>query len=103
MNTVMSITHVLPDLIQTLPQGGVPNPGRGEAPPGSDGLVTMLRWAMWIASGMCVLGVLIAGGSMALALNGRGNGGGEHVTKLGWALAGCIVIGSASALVAALL
>jgi hypothetical protein len=50
---------------------------------------------------MCVLGVLIAGGMMAVSMQ-RGSGG-EHVARLGWALGGCIVIGAASALVGALL
>ncbi|SDI92533.1 hypothetical protein SAMN04488693_13420, partial [Arthrobacter subterraneus] len=27
----------------------VPNPGGGEAPPGSEGLLTILKWAAWIA------------------------------------------------------
>ena len=79
-----------------------PDPGGGEPPPGSEGLLQILRWAFWIASAMCVLGVMIAGGAMALAIRGHGMGG-ENVSRLGWVLAGCIVIGSASALVGTLL
>jgi hypothetical protein len=96
----MQMLTVLPDLLSALPLD-VPNPGKGEAPPGSDGLITILRWVFYIASAMCVLGVLIAGGMMAVSVQ-RGSGG-EHVSRLGWALAGCIVIGAASALVGALL
>lgn len=96
----MQLLAVLPDLISTLPLD-VPDPGSGEAPPGSAGLVTILKWVFYIASAMCVLGVLIAGGMMAVSVQ-RGSGG-EHVARLGWALGGCIVIGAASALVGALL
>lgn len=96
----MYLITALPDLLSSLPLD-VPDPGKGEAPPGSDGLVTILRWVFYIASAMCVLGVLIAGGMMAVSVQ-RGSGG-EHVSRLGWALGGCIVIGAASALVGALL
>jgi len=96
----MYLITALPDLLSSLPLD-VPDPGKGEAPPGSDGLVTILKWVFYIASAMCVLGVLIAGGMMAVSVQ-RGSGG-EHVSRLGWALGGCIVIGAASGLVAALL
>lgn len=96
----MQLLAALPDLLTSLPLD-VPDIGKGEAPPGSDGLITILRWVFYIASAMCVLGVLIAGGMMAVSVQ-RGSGG-EHVARIGWALGGCIVIGSASALVGALL
>lgn len=96
----MHLITTIPDVISSLPHA-VPDPGRGEAPPGSAGLVTILRWVFYIASAMCVLGVLVAGGMMAISV--RHGSGGEHVSRLGWALGGCIIIGSASALVSALL
>jgi hypothetical protein len=96
----MQLLAALPELLTSLPLD-VPDIGKGEAPPGSEGLITILRWVFYIASAMCVLGVLTAGGMMAVSVQ-RGSGG-EHVTRLGWALAGCIVIGSSSALVGALL
>ena len=79
----------------------VPDPGRGSQPPGSGGLVTIIKWAAWIGLAVCVLGVIIAGASMAIASR-RGDGG-EHMSKLGWVLGGCIIIGSASGLVGAVL
>lgn len=79
----------------------VPDPGRGSQPPGSGGLVTIIKWAAWIGLAVCVLGVIIAGASMAVASR-RGDGG-EHMSKLGWVLGGCIIIGSASGLVGAVL
>lgn len=78
----------------------VPNPGQGQAPPGSGGVTKILSWAAWIAVAVCVVGVLVAGSKMAL--EHRRGGGGESVASLGWVLGGCIVIGSASALVGAL-
>jgi hypothetical protein len=44
--------------------------------------------------------VIIAGATMAIQ-HRRGEGG-ESMARLGWVLGGCIVIGSASALVGAL-
>jgi hypothetical protein len=78
----------------------VPDPGNGKKPPGSDNFLTILQWAAWIAFGVCVLGVIIAGARMAI--QHRHGQGGEQAAALGWVLAGCIVIGSASALVGAL-
>jgi hypothetical protein len=78
----------------------VPNPGQGQKPPGASGLEKILSWAAWIAVLVCVLGVLVAGAMMAIQ-HRRGEGG-ESVSRLGWVFAGCIVIGSASALVGAL-
>lgn len=78
----------------------VPNPGQGEAPPGAGKLLTLLRWAAWIALGVCVLGVIACGAMMAIS-HRRGDGG-EHAGRLGMVLAGCILIGAASGLVGAL-
>jgi hypothetical protein len=50
---------------------------------------------------VCVLGIIIAGTMMAIGQR-RGEGG-EHASRLGWVIAGCIVIGAASGLVGALI
>ena len=78
----------------------VPDPGQGKKPPGSDKFLTILQWGAWIAFGLCVLGVIVAGASMAV--QHRHGSGGEHAARLGWVAAGCVVVGSASALVGAL-
>lgn len=96
----MMLLHALTETVTVLP-ADVPNPGGGSAPPGSEGFIKILKWAFYIASGICVLGVIAAGGMMAVAI-GHGNSG-QHVARLGWALAGAIVIGVASALVGALI
>ncbi len=77
----------------------VPDPGGGTAPPGSEGLVTILGWAAWIALAIGVLGVIIAGITMMIQVR-RGEGG-EGLARLGWTLAGCIVVVGASGLVQA--
>lgn len=79
----------------------VPDLGTGEAPPGSEGFLLILRWVAFIATGICVLGVIVAGAAMAIS-NRRGEGG-EHASRLGWVLGGCIVIGASSGLVGALI
>ena len=54
----------------------------------------------WIAFGVRVLGVIVAGAMMAISSR-RGEGG-EHMSRLGWVCGGAIIIGSASALVGTL-
>jgi hypothetical protein len=73
--------------------------GRGQAPPGSDSLLNLLRWTAWICFGICVGAVMWAGAMMGMSAR-RGEGG-EHAGRLGWTLAGAIVIGSASGIVGA--
>lgn len=79
---------------------GVVNPGQGVAPPGSDKVTAVISWAAWIATAACVAGFLFAGASMVFS-NG-GHSAGQHGTRLGWVMGGCVVVGSASALVGAL-
>ena len=73
------------------------DPQRGLAPPGSDGITTVVSWGAWIALAFCVLGVIITGGMMAV--QSRRGEGGEHMGRLAFALGGAIIVGSASALV----
>ncbi|GAA4060828.1 MULTISPECIES: hypothetical protein [Actinomadura] len=79
----------------------IPNPGQGEAPPGAAQLEKMLRWVAWVVFGLCVAGVLIAAGRMAVMH--RNGEGGAHASGLAWVAAACILAGSASALVGALI
>ena len=75
----------------------IPNPGMGEAPPGAEGLLTILKWIAWVVFGLAVAGILITAGAMMIN-NKRGQGG-EHAAALGWVLAGCALASSASAVV----
>ena len=90
---MMLVHHVVMELnTMTLPL---------DAPPGvQPGLDKVLGWVKWIAYSVCTLGILIAGGMMAVGQR-RGEGG-EQAARLGWVLAACIVIGAATALVDAL-
>jgi hypothetical protein len=81
--------------------GGAPNPGTGTLPPGTGGLLTILRWAAGVVSVVCVGGILFVAGRMALQ-HQRGEAG-QHMSGLGWVLAACILVASASALVGALI
>ncbi|MFF0339261.1 TrbC/VirB2 family protein [Kribbella sp. NPDC004875] len=89
---MMFVHHLVTEVNTVLPL---------EAPPGVEGgLNKVLGWVKWIAYSVCTLGILIAGGMMAVGQR-RGEGG-EHAARLGWVLAACIVIGAATALVDAL-
>lgn len=95
MSTLYSVLTVASDLATVLP-AQLPDPAPVQ-PPGTDGLVTILGWAKWVALFICILGLIAAGAMMAV---GRSRGeGGEHVGKLGWVLGGVIVISAAVALV----
>ena len=79
---------------------GIINPGKGLVPPGAAQLTTLVGYVAWGVFAVCVVGVLVAAGQMAISHN-RGGGGGEHAAKLGWVLVAAVVAGSASALVGA--
>lgn len=80
--------------------GDVPTPV-STAPPGAAKLQMILNWTLYVVVALAVLGVLFCAGRMFL-LHKRGDGG-EHATALGWTLAGCVLAGSASGIVAAFL
>jgi hypothetical protein len=70
-------------------------------PPGTEGLGTLLSWAMWLVTFAGIVGVFIAAGSMMLS-HRRGEGG-EQASKLGWVLGGCCVAAAAAPIVNVLL
>ncbi|MCY9785694.1 hypothetical protein KIK06_17550 [Nocardiopsis sp. EMB25] len=77
--------------------GVVPDPGTGSAPPGFEGFITLLEWTKWISLGICVVGLMIAGATMAI--NSRRGEGGEHLGKLGMVLGGVVVISAAASII----
>jgi type IV secretory pathway VirB2 component (pilin) len=91
----MMLVHLISEVATQIPL--VDDPGAGQAPPGSAQFNKVIGWITWIAFSICLLGVIIAGAMMAVGQR-RGEGG-EHAARLGWVLAACIVIGSASLLV----
>lgn len=79
---------------------GVLDPGRGVAPPGAAGITTIVQWIAWLVLALCVVGILMVSGRMALA-HRRGEAA-EHASGLVMVLAAAVLVGSASGLVAAL-
>ncbi|TDB80177.1 hypothetical protein E1182_09920 [Micromonospora sp. KC721] len=80
---------------------GVPNPGGGVAPPGvASKVLTILQWIAYLATAACVGGVLYTAAKMALA---HRRGDDTNISQLGWVFAACMLIGSASAVVSALI
>ncbi|MFB8764030.1 hypothetical protein ACFW4K_22285 [Nocardiopsis alba] len=57
----------------------------------------ILEWVKWISLGVCVIGLMVAGATMAI--NSRRGEGGEHMGKIGMTLAGVIVISAAASLI----
>lgn len=79
----------------------VPDPGRGEAPPGFEKFTTILKWVAYVGYAVCVLGVILCAIGM-VSEHRRGGGGGEAMGKLGSVLVACVLIGVAARLVTAL-
>jgi len=99
MTSLVELIGQVPLVLPLIPLD-IPNPGAGTAPPGSAGFISIMGWAKWIALGLCVLGLIVAGAIMAVS-HRRGEGG-EHGARIGYALAGVAVIAGAFSLVTAL-
>ncbi len=79
----------------------VVNPGTGIQPPGTQGIVTAMGYVSWVVCALCVTGVLLVAGRMAL--HHRQGIGGEHLSGLAWVLAACILVAAGSGVVGALI
>ncbi|GAA4193475.1 hypothetical protein GCM10022219_15300 [Microbacterium oryzae] len=95
MSMLATVLATGSDLLTAVPLG-IPNPDPVQ-PPGTEGFNTVMGWAKWVALAVCILGLFAAGALMAI--NSRRGEGGEHVGKIGMALAGVIVISAAAALI----
>lgn len=71
-------------------------------PPGTNGLTTILSWGAWLVSFLCVAGILIVAGTMAVAHH-RGGDGSQSAAKLGYVLGACVLGAAASAIAGALI
>lgn len=71
-------------------------------PPGTQGLTTILSWGAWLVAFLCVAGILVVAGTMAVAHH-RGGDGAQSASRLGWVLGACVLGASASALAGALI
>ncbi|MFF0182598.1 hypothetical protein ACFYPF_26265 [Micromonospora sp. NPDC005223] len=98
----MTLIEYLDHFQSVVAAAPVPDPGSGEAPPGviGDKVLTILKWIANLAIAACVGGVLYTAGKMALA---HRRGDDTNVSQLGWVFAACLLIGSASAVVSALI
>lgn len=79
---------------------GVPDAGGGEAPPGAEDLLHILRWVAWTVTALCVGGIF--GVAARMATDYAHGGGRDHVRGLGFVMAACLLVGSASGIVGAL-
>jgi hypothetical protein len=80
--------------------GGGYSVGAGTQPPNTDGITTILGWVAWVVCAMCVVGILVVAGKMAVSHN-RGEGG-QHMTGIAYVLGACVLVAAASGLVGAL-
>lgn len=79
-----------------------PDPGSGEVPPGEVGakITLILQWVAWFATAAFVGAILYTAVRMAIA---HRRGDETNIAQLGWVLFACVLGGSASAIVAALI
>src|SRR5664280_386515 len=82
-----------------------PSPGAGfnstpTAIPGVDKLQAIIGYSTWIATAVCLIGLIIAGASMAVAHH---HGETVQLGRLGGVVAGCLVVGASSSVVGAIL
>ncbi|MGW7514255.1 hypothetical protein ACWGJ2_01510 [Streptomyces sp. NPDC054796] len=98
---VMDVTPNAAHMVVAAPQpSGVPDVGGGEAPPGAEDLLKVLKWVAWTVTALCVAGIFAVAARMAVD-HSRG-GGREHARGLGFVLGACLLVGSASGIVGAL-
>jgi len=76
-------------------------PAAGTPPPGAEKFELIISWATWIATVLCGLGFVVIGTRLTLSIR-RGETG-EHLTRLGAAAAGVVIVGAAVNIVNALL
>ncbi|GIJ28279.1 hypothetical protein Vqi01_34410 [Micromonospora qiuiae] len=97
----MTLIDYLDQLQAAVAAAPVPNPGSGEPPPElGEKVLRILRWVAYLAVTACVGGLLFTAAKMALS---HRRGDDTNVSQLGWVFAACLLIGSASAIVSALI
>lgn len=67
------------------------------APPGAGKFEMLLGWVMWAAMIGSIIGIVIAG--VYLAYQRSQGGGGDAQAKIGWAMVGAVIIGTAAGIV----
>jgi hypothetical protein len=99
MNTAIQVLHHLLSHVLSDP---VPDPGSGQMPPGQvgDRVLLLLKWLAALATAAAVGGILWTGARMAIS---HRRGDETNIAQLGWVLFSCLLIGSAAAIVTALI
>jgi hypothetical protein len=90
LSTGDTVAHVL---------AAAPDPGNGQAPPGSEKIITILQWGKWLFTAAAVVGGLIIAGKMIMS---HQRGDDAQVGKLGIFLGACVFAGVVPNLVDAL-
>ncbi|MGW1674608.1 hypothetical protein [Streptomyces sp. NPDC002324] len=68
-----------------------------ETIPGSEGLVKVMNWIAWGVASLCIVGLMIVAGKLAMAY--RQGEGYEAMSGLGKVMVACLIVGSASSIV----
>ena len=68
--------------------------------PGVSNLQTIIGYTAWIATAMCLIGLIATGAAMAVSYH-RGHH--HHVGRLGGVAAGCLVVGAAAPIAGSIL
>jgi hypothetical protein len=102
MHSVLQVAQSLHHFAADGPGGGIPTGGPPAPLPGkaAEKVSTLLSWAAWVVAALCVGGIMIVAGRMAV-MHRRGEGG-AHASGLAWVAGACILVGSAGAIVGAL-
>ncbi|MDF1480343.1 hypothetical protein PYV02_14755 [Leifsonia sp. H3M29-4] len=86
-------------LFALVPSIDVPPPA---APPGAENILLIVSWIFWAAAIAGIIGLIVLGGTMALA-NQQGRGAPEFAGRLGMVAVGIVLIGAAGGIVTLLL
>ena len=68
--------------------------------PGVSNLQAVIGYVCWIATALCLVGLIVTGSILAVSYH---RGSNEHVGRLGAVAAGCLVVGAASPIAGAIL
>lgn len=91
--------HILTSamVLATQFQADVPDPGKGDAPPGAEKFTTIMGWGKWAALGVCVMALIFAGAK--LGLGNRHGDGSEHAGRIGSVLIGTAIVAGAFSII----
>src|SRR5450759_5208569 len=68
--------------------------------PGVTKLQAVIGYSAWVATALCLIGLIVTGAMMAVAHH---HGTSQHVGRLGMVAAGCLIVGAASPIAGSIL